>query len=754
MKCVAKLVILCSVLACAPIFSPLAEATVSTTAPRNDYIGTNTTAVYNYTFKVFAATDLRVTQRGTANVETTLVYPTDYTVTGVGKATGGTITLTAGNLATSYALTIRFDRTPRQSTDLRNQGSFFPETHETKFDELTRYSQQNKDVLDRAVHLPETEAGTTAATTLPAAAARASKFLAWDSSGNVIAAAGTSANLGPVSPFINTLLDDTDAAAARATLGADIVQSYTKAGLPAAGIAGRLARVTDNIRGLWMDTGTQWVSLSSGELRVGDFGAIGDDSTDNQSALQAAIVAAQDFGQVLVLDNPRGIYRHSAPLVISKAITIRGSSGNRPRIKATNAAANNITIDMVSGVNTDFHLDGLTLDGGLNGIEIVPTTNGVYYDRFSSFRDLYIGNHANAGIKGTSGTGGSGQMIGSKHHDVVIQGGAYGFWFEGDDILGSVEWNGLRISGTTTAAVHLKETGANPWPNTRFVNPIIEANNKVGFDLYGVKVSLINPHFETNGSDAGPYADIRMDGDGSASCDVNVEGGYFSTSSANQSNVRIFFAANKMTLNISGSNAGAASIINANDKITSSSIQLLNNNNDFTVSNFSGGSFSNLNPGALSFRGGQLQSFLVGFVATAGNVTQHTVTALSSVADTIGLASKISGASTTLQNTPLVSNVVNFTTGVGILASNKHIVLFDVASQYDDQFSIMSAAVVRNSTGTALNVRPLLSSDNVNGTTRYRLALHFANATTDAAFLMDALGVSKYVYVTVQAWVR
>lgn len=216
---------LASVCAIAP-----AQATVSTTAPRNDYVGNGATATYSYTFKIFAATDLRVTTRTTAGVETRLAYPTDYTVTGVGNKNGGTITLTAGALTTDYALTIRFDRTPRQSTDLRNQGSFFAETHEEKFDELTRYAQQLDDVVDRSLHLPETEAGTEAATTLPVAADRASKFLAWDGDGNPIAAAGTSADLTPVSSFINTLLDDANAAAARQTLlldthGADIASA-------------------------------------------------------------------------------------------------------------------------------------------------------------------------------------------------------------------------------------------------------------------------------------------------------------------------------------------------------------------------------------------------------------------------------------------------------------------------------------------------------------------------------------------------
>ena len=229
-------ILLLALLFAVPTFAPLGQATVSTTAPRNDYVGNGATATYSYTFRIFAATDLRVTTRTTAGVETTLTYPTDYTVTGVNKAAGGTITLTAGNLTSGYALTIRFDRTPRQSTDLRNQGAFFAQTHEDKFDELTRYAQQNEDELNRALKLPETEAGTAAATTLPAATERASKFLGWDSSGNPIAAAGTSSDLGPVSSYINTLLDDTTAAAARTTLDVtQAINSLTAETAPASG---------------------------------------------------------------------------------------------------------------------------------------------------------------------------------------------------------------------------------------------------------------------------------------------------------------------------------------------------------------------------------------------------------------------------------------------------------------------------------------------------------------------------------------
>lgn len=203
-----------------PGFLPLAHATVSTTAPRNDYIGNGATATYSYTFRIFASSDLRVTTRDTAGVETPLILTTDYTVTGVNKATGGTITLVAGNLTSGYVLTIRFDRTPQQSTDLRNQGGFFAEVHETKFDELTRYAQQNKDVLDRSLHLPETEVGTSAATRLLPASLRASKYLGFDASGNLTYYTAIISGGATVSGFAATLLDDADSAAARGTLGA------------------------------------------------------------------------------------------------------------------------------------------------------------------------------------------------------------------------------------------------------------------------------------------------------------------------------------------------------------------------------------------------------------------------------------------------------------------------------------------------------------------------------------------------------
>lgn len=65
----------------------------------------------------------------------------------------------------------------------------------------------------------------------------------------------------------------------------------TTAGLPAAGNAGRLYRVTDGVRGLWMDNGSFWWSLNAKRVNVSEFGAVGDGSTNDTTAIQNAVNA-------------------------------------------------------------------------------------------------------------------------------------------------------------------------------------------------------------------------------------------------------------------------------------------------------------------------------------------------------------------------------------------------------------------------------------------------------------------------------
>jgi hypothetical protein len=124
------------------------------------YTGTDNNNVYNYGFKIFLNTELEVkVQEIATGVETDLVLTTDYTVSGVGSVSGGTITLvnasqawlTAGDLSSDYKLVIKRKRALTQTTSIKNQNDYYPELHENQFDKLVMQDQDLQEQLDRSV---------------------------------------------------------------------------------------------------------------------------------------------------------------------------------------------------------------------------------------------------------------------------------------------------------------------------------------------------------------------------------------------------------------------------------------------------------------------------------------------------------------------------------------------------------------------------------------------------------------------------
>lgn len=114
------------------------------------YTGSGTTGPFAFNFKIFAEGDLEVTKTTIASgIETILTLTTDYTVSGVG-ASSGSIT-TVASVAATHKITIRRKMTFTQTTDLRNQGGFFPEVHERVFDRIEMKLQELREELGRAV---------------------------------------------------------------------------------------------------------------------------------------------------------------------------------------------------------------------------------------------------------------------------------------------------------------------------------------------------------------------------------------------------------------------------------------------------------------------------------------------------------------------------------------------------------------------------------------------------------------------------
>lgn len=128
--------------------------TVSSAVSRINYAGNGATTHYTFPFRVLAATDLLLTSRVVSTgVETTLVYPTDYAVTGVGVRTGGAVDLVVA-LASGSALAIERIPPILQTTSLRNQGPYAPDDVENALDYRAMVEQELASVLLSAARLP------------------------------------------------------------------------------------------------------------------------------------------------------------------------------------------------------------------------------------------------------------------------------------------------------------------------------------------------------------------------------------------------------------------------------------------------------------------------------------------------------------------------------------------------------------------------------------------------------------------------
>ena len=117
------------------------------------YSGNGVTTAFDYDFQIQAETELLLTRQNADLTEDTLVLTTDYTVSGVGSDTGGTITLVdaATDLPTGTKLVITYLGAFDQSTDYSNQGRIQLALLESALDKLTMHLRGLKEIADRAV---------------------------------------------------------------------------------------------------------------------------------------------------------------------------------------------------------------------------------------------------------------------------------------------------------------------------------------------------------------------------------------------------------------------------------------------------------------------------------------------------------------------------------------------------------------------------------------------------------------------------
>lgn len=175
--------------------------TVSTTTSRNDYVAIAAQTIFPYTFKILYDSDLEIYIDGVLKT-----LSTHYTVSGAGGSGGNVTFLTPMVGGEGVAIIRNIPLT--QDTDYVENDPFPAETHEAALDKLTMLVQQVDNRSLRSIRIPETDS-TGTLTELPVNTARASKFLAFDTDGDVTVTGVAPTGTAIITSAWETVLDDT-----------------------------------------------------------------------------------------------------------------------------------------------------------------------------------------------------------------------------------------------------------------------------------------------------------------------------------------------------------------------------------------------------------------------------------------------------------------------------------------------------------------------------------------------------------------
>ena len=319
--------------------------TVSSSISSVSYSGNGATTGFSYTFKIFANSDLVVSlKNNTTGVSTTQTLTTDYTVSGAGSDSGGTVTFVTAPPSGNTVI-IRRVLPYTQETDYTENDPFPAASHEDALDKLTMLTQQNRD--EDAIKLPDGDVTSGINNVVPNVVDRANTLLGFDATGNVIVEPFTSSSLttsitqqaltGDGSTTAFTLASNPGAAGVGVSIYIDGVYqerdtysisdttlTFTEAPPTNSSIEVLNYRITDigtadanNVTYSPNGSGAVQTTVQA-KLResvsVKDFGAVVDDSTDNTAAVQSAIDSIGSYGGTVYINEGCNFYSQSLTL--------------------------------------------------------------------------------------------------------------------------------------------------------------------------------------------------------------------------------------------------------------------------------------------------------------------------------------------------------------------------------------------------------------------------------------------------------
>jgi hypothetical protein len=337
--------------------------TISTTDSRISYNGNGVTTVFSFPYRFLTNGDIVVVSVSSTGVETVKTLTTDYTLTGAGDDAGGSVTMLVAP-ASGTRLIIYRDTDITQETDYISGDPFPAETHERALDRLTMIAQEIGSDADRSIKVPVGDSSSLS-TTLPAAANRLDRLLAFDSATGEVELSG----------ITQTQIASAVAAAYAAGSTADAV-TFLQAGTGA---------VSESVQ----------VALRR-FVHIDQFGAVGDGTTDDLTPLTRFFESAiANPGVPHWLGNKIYACSGALPTINVSGVKIYGTgpssnhdlgSINCSCIKKIGASGGTmLTVSATAGAGNQ-RLDGIVIDGvafnggqlAAKGLLIVSVRNSIF----------------------------------------------------------------------------------------------------------------------------------------------------------------------------------------------------------------------------------------------------------------------------------------------------------------------------------------------------------------------------------------
>ncbi len=212
-------------------------------SPRIQYTADGSETTFIFPFPVFDEADIRVYEG--AALKTVV---TDYTVSGVGESSGGTVTFSLPP-AINAIITLHRSLVIRRTTDFQEAGEFRAKVINDELDKIIAIAQQLEDLTDRSLQLSETDVAESL--TLPNKVTRQEKLLGFDANGSPVASMLSISDMesGATDAALSAaaaLASKNDAAASATQTAADVVASQAHAAAAAIAAAANLYATISN----------------------------------------------------------------------------------------------------------------------------------------------------------------------------------------------------------------------------------------------------------------------------------------------------------------------------------------------------------------------------------------------------------------------------------------------------------------------------------------------------------------------------